>query len=227
MISNATRPKMQGQIMGSIASLNGLAGAIAPTISAALLGAVSHLPRSDWRMGASFFFCAALQIISPLIALSRPPPAVDADGAKRAGEWMSLGKTGSAIGSSAVLASAAVAAARSPDRTMARVLNRLPNEPRKHGIASSPRADIVTIGTECAKCWATGRRAACAKQCISALIRVRRTATSSANASVTPYAGSPATCRSHRFQEKIFGVARLGLCAPSSGKPTTIGSTAT
>jgi MFS transporter, DHA1 family, tetracycline resistance protein len=29
---------------------------------------VSHLPPSDWRVGAPFYFCAALQMASMLVA---------------------------------------------------------------------------------------------------------------------------------------------------------------
>jgi DHA1 family tetracycline resistance protein-like MFS transporter len=41
---------------------------IAPVIGAPLLGLVSHLPPGDWRIGAPFYFCAALQGAALLLA---------------------------------------------------------------------------------------------------------------------------------------------------------------
>lgn len=79
MISSAADAKTQGQTMGAVASLASLAAVVAPLIGASLLGFVSHLPRDDWRMGAPFFFCAALQVASTVIALRHfrrhPQPA--------------------------------------------------------------------------------------------------------------------------------------------------------
>ena len=69
MISNAADARTQGQTMGAVASLNSLASVLAPLIAAPLLAMVSHLPKNDWRVGAPFFFCAALQLAATLIAL--------------------------------------------------------------------------------------------------------------------------------------------------------------
>jgi DHA1 family tetracycline resistance protein-like MFS transporter len=69
MISNAADAKTQGQTMGAVASLNSVASVFAPTIGASLLAVVSHLPKNDWRVGAPFFFCAALQLAATFIAL--------------------------------------------------------------------------------------------------------------------------------------------------------------
>ena len=69
MVSNAADARTQGQTMGAVASLNSLASVLAPVIGAPLLGVVSHLPRTDWRVGAPFFFCAALQLAATLMAL--------------------------------------------------------------------------------------------------------------------------------------------------------------
>jgi DHA1 family tetracycline resistance protein-like MFS transporter len=69
MISNAADARTQGQTMGAVASLNSLASVVAPLIAAPLLAMVSHLPKDDWRIGTPFFFCAALQLASTLIAL--------------------------------------------------------------------------------------------------------------------------------------------------------------
>ncbi len=43
-------------------------GGVAPVIGAPLLGMVSHLPQGDWRIGAPFYFCAALQAASLVLA---------------------------------------------------------------------------------------------------------------------------------------------------------------
>lgn len=69
MVSNAADPRTQGQTMGAMSSLNSLMAVLAPMIGAPLLGVVSHLPRSDWRVGAPFFFCAVLMACSTAIAL--------------------------------------------------------------------------------------------------------------------------------------------------------------
>lgn len=69
LISNAADPRQQGQTMGSIASLNSLMAVIAPVIGATLLGVVSHRPAGDWLMGLPFYFCAALQLLSTLLAI--------------------------------------------------------------------------------------------------------------------------------------------------------------
>jgi DHA1 family tetracycline resistance protein-like MFS transporter len=69
LISNAADDKTQGQTMGSVASLTSLTAVLAPVFGAALLGVVSHLPRGDWRIGAPFFLCAALQMVSTCFAV--------------------------------------------------------------------------------------------------------------------------------------------------------------
>ena len=42
---------------------------VAPILGAPLLGLVSHYPRGDWRIGAPFYFCAALQAASLYLAV--------------------------------------------------------------------------------------------------------------------------------------------------------------
>ncbi len=79
LVSNAADATAQGQTMGSLAALNSLTAVIAPTIGATLLGVVSHLPPSDWRVGAPFFFCALLMTFATAVALwhfSRRPQMV-------------------------------------------------------------------------------------------------------------------------------------------------------
>ena len=62
IISSAADARTQGQTMGAVSSLNSLMAVVAPVIGAPLLGVVSHLPHGDWRIGAPFYFCAALQL---------------------------------------------------------------------------------------------------------------------------------------------------------------------
>ncbi len=69
IVSNAAGETIQGRTMGALSSLNSLMAVVAPVIGAALLGFVSHLPQGDWRIGAPYYFCAALQAAAALIAL--------------------------------------------------------------------------------------------------------------------------------------------------------------
>ncbi len=68
IISRAADEKTQGQTMGAVSSLNSLMAVVAPGIGAPLLGLVSHLPRTDWRVGAPMYFCAALQFAALVLA---------------------------------------------------------------------------------------------------------------------------------------------------------------
>jgi len=69
IVSNAADETTQGRTMGAVASLNSLMAVIAPVLGAAMLGFVSHLPQGDWRIGAPYYFCAALQAVAMLLAL--------------------------------------------------------------------------------------------------------------------------------------------------------------
>ncbi|MDH3318885.1 MAG: MFS transporter [Betaproteobacteria bacterium] len=69
LISQAADPRSQGQALGAVGGLNSLMAVIAPAIGAPLLAMVSHLPRGDWRIGAPFYFCAALQAASLTLAV--------------------------------------------------------------------------------------------------------------------------------------------------------------
>jgi len=69
IISSAADARSQGQALGAVGGLNSLMAVLAPAIGAPLLAAVSHLPQGDWRIGAPFFFCAALQAISLILAV--------------------------------------------------------------------------------------------------------------------------------------------------------------
>jgi len=70
LISGAADASQQGQTMGSVSALNSLTAVVAPTLAAPLLGAVSHLPAGDWRIGAPMYFCAALQALALVFAVT-------------------------------------------------------------------------------------------------------------------------------------------------------------
>jgi len=70
IISGAADAHNQGQMLGAVGGLNSLMTVIAPPVGAALLTLVSHLPQGDWRIGAPFYFCAALQAAALLLAVS-------------------------------------------------------------------------------------------------------------------------------------------------------------
>ena len=68
IISNAANASTQGRTLGAVSALNSLMAVLAPLIAAPLLAVVSHLPKGDWRIGAPFYFCAALQFAALLLA---------------------------------------------------------------------------------------------------------------------------------------------------------------
>lgn len=68
IISSAADATTQGQTMGAISSVNSLMAVLAPVVGAPLLGVVADLPRGDWRIGAPFYLCAALQAAGLLLA---------------------------------------------------------------------------------------------------------------------------------------------------------------
>jgi DHA1 family tetracycline resistance protein-like MFS transporter len=70
IISSAADANNQGQMLGAVGGLNSLMTVIAPPIGAAILTIVSHLPKGDWRIGAPFYFCAALQAAALVLAVS-------------------------------------------------------------------------------------------------------------------------------------------------------------
>jgi len=69
LVANAADPTTQGRTAGAVGSLNSMMAVLAPAIGAPLLATVSHLPHGDWRIGAPFYFCAALQAASTVLAL--------------------------------------------------------------------------------------------------------------------------------------------------------------
>jgi DHA1 family tetracycline resistance protein-like MFS transporter len=70
IISSAVDARNQGQAMGAVGGLNSLMSVIAPVLGAPILQMVSHLPQGDWRIGAPFFFCAALQGTALVLAIT-------------------------------------------------------------------------------------------------------------------------------------------------------------
>jgi DHA1 family tetracycline resistance protein-like MFS transporter len=68
IISKSVSPNEQGLSQGALNAINGLAIVVAPLIGTAVLARVSHLPPGDWRMGASFYVCAALQASAAMLA---------------------------------------------------------------------------------------------------------------------------------------------------------------
>ena len=68
IVSGAADATAQGKTMGAVSGLQSLMAVIAPLMSAPLLGAVSHLPRGDWRIGAPFYFCGLLQTAALVLA---------------------------------------------------------------------------------------------------------------------------------------------------------------
>ncbi len=68
MVSNAVDPTEQGVTMGALNSINSIMFVVAPLIGAPLLALVSEMPPSDWRIGATFYVSAALQLAALLMA---------------------------------------------------------------------------------------------------------------------------------------------------------------
>jgi DHA1 family tetracycline resistance protein-like MFS transporter len=69
-VSGATDASSQGRTLGAVTALSSLAAVVSPLIAAPILAHVSHLARDDWRLGAPMFFCALLQALALLFAVS-------------------------------------------------------------------------------------------------------------------------------------------------------------
>jgi DHA1 family tetracycline resistance protein-like MFS transporter len=87
IVSKAADAREQGLAMGALSSLGSLVAVIAPMLGAPLLAEVSHLPPSDWRVGAPFFLSALLSAVALALAgwhfahHRRQPQVLPADGA--------------------------------------------------------------------------------------------------------------------------------------------------
>ncbi|MET0264070.1 MAG: MFS transporter [Duganella sp.] len=68
LISRATPAAEQGELMGSLQSISSAGVIVMPLIGAAILAQVSRLPADDWRIGATFFLCAAMQAGAIVVA---------------------------------------------------------------------------------------------------------------------------------------------------------------
>jgi DHA1 family tetracycline resistance protein-like MFS transporter len=68
ILSKASGAGEQGELMGSLQSISSLGVVVMPPIGTAILGAVSHLPANDWRVGSTFFLCAAMQALAIAVA---------------------------------------------------------------------------------------------------------------------------------------------------------------
>lgn len=69
IISKCSPANEQGELMGSLQSINSLGIIFMPMAGTAILGAVSNLPAQDWRIGSTFYVCAAMQALAILVAL--------------------------------------------------------------------------------------------------------------------------------------------------------------
>jgi DHA1 family tetracycline resistance protein-like MFS transporter len=68
IISKETPPNEQGELMGSLQSISSVGVIFMPLLGSAILGEVSHLAASDWRIGSTFYLCAAMQTVAIFVA---------------------------------------------------------------------------------------------------------------------------------------------------------------
>ena len=68
VISKATPPEEQGELMGSLQSIQSLGVVFMPLLGTAILARSTHLPPNDWRIGTTFFVCAAMQALAIFVA---------------------------------------------------------------------------------------------------------------------------------------------------------------
>jgi len=68
ILSKASSNREQGELMGSLQSVSSVGLVIMPLVGGTLLGAASHLPPHDWRVGGPFFLCALMQGAAFLVA---------------------------------------------------------------------------------------------------------------------------------------------------------------
>jgi DHA1 family tetracycline resistance protein-like MFS transporter len=99
MVSRAVPADRQGVTMGSLQAINSLMFIAAPLLGTSLLARTSHLPAQDWRVGGTFFMCAAFQAIALLLAwrhfraLPAQPAALAADRAELAADRAALAES--------------------------------------------------------------------------------------------------------------------------------------
>jgi DHA1 family tetracycline resistance protein-like MFS transporter len=68
IVSKTTPASEQGELMGSLQSISSLGVVLMPLVGTAIIGAASHLPAGDWRVGGSFYLCAAMQLVAIMVA---------------------------------------------------------------------------------------------------------------------------------------------------------------
>ncbi|XLZ71786.1 TCR/Tet family MFS transporter [Massilia sp. SR12] len=68
IVSKSTPANEQGELMGSLQSISSLGSVVMPLLGGGILSAVGHLPPSDWRIGSTFFVCAAMQAAGIFVA---------------------------------------------------------------------------------------------------------------------------------------------------------------
>ena len=68
ILSKSSSNRVQGELMGSLQSISSVGLVIMPLVGTVLLGAASHLPPQDWRVGGPFFLCAAMLAAALLVA---------------------------------------------------------------------------------------------------------------------------------------------------------------
>jgi DHA1 family tetracycline resistance protein-like MFS transporter len=68
IISKSSAASEQGELMGSLQSISSAGIVLMPLVGTAILGAASHLPAGDWRIGSTFFLCAAMQALAIVVA---------------------------------------------------------------------------------------------------------------------------------------------------------------
>lgn len=69
IVSRAVPTDRQGVTLGALQSINSLMFIVAPLLGTSLLARTSHLPSQDWRVGGTFFLCAAFQALALVLAL--------------------------------------------------------------------------------------------------------------------------------------------------------------
>jgi DHA1 family tetracycline resistance protein-like MFS transporter len=68
IISKSTPAEEQGELMGSLQSIQSLGVVFMPLLGTAILARGSHLPPDDWRIGTTFFVCSAMQALAIYVA---------------------------------------------------------------------------------------------------------------------------------------------------------------
>jgi DHA1 family tetracycline resistance protein-like MFS transporter len=69
LVANATDASSQGATLGAVSGLSSLTAVLAPVIGPLLLRTVADAPRGDWRLGAPYYVCAALQLGAMVMTL--------------------------------------------------------------------------------------------------------------------------------------------------------------